>query len=172
MYKVFVTLPLFLVIASATPAQSLGDVARENRAKQKAKGAPAARKVITNEDIPASPAASTDQPGTEQPKEEGKKKAAPELSTVKISAAEWKSRILAQKNAIASLQAQIDALNKSIYFVEANAYYNGVQYNEYQVKKQKLVAQMQQQLDEQKKHLAEMQEAARQAGMGNGIYDP
>jgi hypothetical protein len=47
-----------------------------------------------------------------------------------------------------------------------------VQYNEYQVKKQKQVAQMQQQLEEQKKRLAETQEAARQAGMGNAIYDP
>jgi len=88
------------------------------------------------------------------------------------SAAQWKAQILAQKNAVASLQAQIDAVNKSIYFVEANAYYNGVQYNEYQVKKQKQVAQMQQQLEEQKQHLAEMQEAARQAGMGSAVYDP
>ena len=31
---------------------------------------------------------------------------------------------------------------------------------------------MQQQLEEQKKNLAAMQEAARQAGMGNAVYEP
>jgi DNA repair exonuclease SbcCD ATPase subunit len=159
------TISVLLLLASAIQAQSLGDVARQNREQQKAKSTPTTKKVITNDEIPSSPAAIAD-----QPREDGKKDAA--APNGKLSAAEWKSQILAQKNAIASLQAQIDALNKSIYFVEANAYYNGVQYNEYQVKKQKQVAQMQQQLDEQKKRLAEMQEAARQAGMGNAIYDP
>jgi hypothetical protein len=167
MYKAFMALSLFLLIASASSAQSLGDVARQNREKQKAKSTPAVKKVITNEDIPASAAATAD-----QSKDEGKKAAAPAASDSKRSAAEWKSQILAQKNVVANLQAQIDTLNKSIYFVEANAYYNGLQYNEYQVKKQKQVAQMQQQLEEQKKRLAEMQEAARQAGMGSAIYDP
>jgi len=167
MYRFSVALFLLLLMASPCRAQSLGDVARQNREKQKAKSVPAPRKVITNEDIPASPVASAD-----QPKGEGKKEAPPAASANRLSAGEWRSQILAQKNAIATLQAQIDALNKSIYFVEANAYYNGLQYNEYQVKKQKQVAQMQQQLEEQKKRLAQMQEAARQAGMGNAIYDP
>jgi hypothetical protein len=168
MHRVLVAVSLFLLIASASPAESLGDVARQSREKQKAKSTPAPRKIITNEDIPASPAANADQPK----KQEGKKEAAPAASDNKRSAAEWKNQILAQKNTIAALQAQIDAVSKSIYFVEANGYYNGVEYNEEQVKKQKQVAQMQQQLEEQKKRLAEMQEAARQAGMGNAIYDP
>jgi len=168
MCRISVTLFLLLLMASPSLAQSLGDVARQNREKQKTRSTPAVKKVITNEDIPASPA-----PSSDQPKVEGKKEAPPAAAAAnKLSAAEWKSQILAQKNAIATLQSQIDALNKSIYFVEANAYYNGVQYNEYQVKKQKQVAQMQQQLEEQKKRFAEMQEAARQAGMGNAVYDP
>jgi len=167
MFRVSLTLSLLLLMASASSAQSLGDVARQNREKQKAKTTTATKKIVTNEDLSASPAANAD-----SPKEEGKKAAAPVASAGMRSAAQWKAQILAQKNAVASLQAQIDAVNKSIYFVEANAYYNGVQYNEYQVKKQKQVAQMQQQLEEQEKRLAEMQEAARQAGMGNAIYDP
>jgi hypothetical protein len=47
-----------------------------------------------------------------------------------------------------------------------------VQYNQHQVKKQENVAQMQQHLEEQKKKLAAMQEAARQTGMGSSVYDP
>ena len=69
-------------------------------------------------------------------------------------------------------QAQIDKLNHSIHFVTASLFSNGIQYNEYQAKKQDAVARMQQQLEEQKKNLAQMQEAARQAGMGSAVYDP
>ena len=154
-------------MTSASPAQSLGDVARQNREKQKAKTTTASRKIVTNDDLPAGPVANAD-----RPKQEEKKEASPLAPAGKLSAAQWKTQILAQKNAVASLQAQIDALNNSIHFVQANLYYNGAQYNEYQVKKQKQVAQMQQQLEEQKQRLAEMQEQARQAGMGNAVYDP
>jgi len=156
-----------LLMGSVVHGQSLGDVARQNREKQKAKDASSTPKpkVITNENLPKNPDAA---PAQSEPKTTPSTKA----PAGGQSAEQYKTQILAQKNAIASLQAQIDALNKSIYFVEANAYYNGVQYNEYQVKKQKQVAQMQQQLEEQEKRLAEMQEAARQAGMGNAIYDP
>jgi tRNA(Phe) wybutosine-synthesizing methylase Tyw3 len=98
--------------------------------------------------------------------------ASPKAPSGGQSAEQRKRQILAQKSAIATQQAQIDKLNDSIYFVVANEYYNGVQYNQYQVKKQERVARMQQQLEEQKKNLAEMQEAARRAGMGIAVYDP
>lgn len=80
----------------------------------------ATKKVITNEDLPPSPDVN---PG---PREiEGKVIAAASPSSVagsKQSAEQWKSQILAQKNAVATLQGQIGKLNASIYFVEANAY--------------------------------------------------
>ena len=153
-------------MSSVVYGQSLGDVARENREKQKAKGASSTAKVITNENLPKNPDAG--------PREsEGKITAAsPKIPSGGQSADQWKSQILTLKSAIATQQAQVDKLNDSIHFVVANEYYNGVQYNQHQVKKQENVAQMQQHLEEQKKNLAAMQEAARQAGMGSSVYDP
>lgn len=168
-------LPIALLLSAAVYGQSLGDVARENREKQKAKDASSTTKpkVITNENLPKNPDADAG------PRESaGKMQAAPPKAAWNgqpagnQSAEEWKRQILAQKSAIAALQAQIDKVNDSIYFVVANDYYNGVQHNEHQVKKQEDVARMQQQLEEQKKNLAAMQEAARQAGMGNAVYEP
>jgi predicted RNase H-like nuclease (RuvC/YqgF family) len=159
---------VLLALGGAAFGQSLGDVARQTRQKEKAKGA-AKKKVITNEDIPESPDLTPGQQETV-----GK----PELVSSSPSpsgaqaAEQWKSQILAQKNAIANMQAQIDKLNASIRFVEANAYVNGVQYNQYQVKKQQQVANLQTQLAEQKKKLEEMQVAAKKAGMGSAVYDP
>jgi acetyl-CoA carboxylase beta subunit len=161
-------LPIALLMSSVVYGQSLGDVARENREKQKAKAASSAAKpkVITNESLPQNPDAGPIET-------EGKLEAASaSVPSGGQSAEQWKSRILAQKNAVANLQAQIDKLNDSIHFVVANEYYNGVQYNQHQVKKQENVAQMQQQLEEQKKNLAAMQEGARSAGMGSAVYDP
>jgi predicted ribosome quality control (RQC) complex YloA/Tae2 family protein len=73
---------------------------------------------------------------------------------------------------VADLQSQIDRLNSSVHFVEANRYRNGVQHNERQVEKQDQVQRMQNQLDQQKKKLEDMQEAARKDGYGNAVYEP
>ena len=56
-YKIAFCLFLF---TCASYGQSLGDVAREQRQKQQAKDPKAAPKVVTNEEIPESPDASTD----------------------------------------------------------------------------------------------------------------
>jgi hypothetical protein len=163
-----------LLIGAVAYGQSLGDVARENREKQQAKAAAgsasskAKPKVITNEDLPARVDASSSE--TERNRKPAL--AAAGESAGRVSAEEWKKQILAQKNAIAAGQAQIDKLNESIRYVTASLYSNGIQHNENQAKKQETVAQMQQQLEEQKKALADMQEAARQAGMGSAVYDP
>jgi hypothetical protein len=169
MHRMFLKIvAIALLMSPAAYGQSLGEVARQNREKQKAKDASstAKPKVITNENLPKGPDSEARPPQNEE-----KTTTAPKISSSR-SAEQWKSQILVQKKVIAILQAQIDKLNDSIHFVVAAEYYNGVQYNQHQVKKQEKVAQMQQQLEEQKKRLDEMQEAARRAGMGNGIYDP
>ena len=162
-------LPAVLLLATAVYSQSLGDVARQNREKQKGKSA-AAKRVITNENLPAGTDDSSSAPSSMGSGQQAASEGA--SSGGKQSAEEWKNRIQAQKNALASLQDQIDKLNASIHFVAANQYYNGVQYNEAQARKQQQVEQMRQQLAEQKKKLEQMQEAARQAGMGSAVYDP
>jgi len=163
-----------MLLVGLSYGQSLGDIARENRQKHQAKDAPTAKKVITNEDLP--------ERDTPAPLGKGKKKAG-DLSPSNApsdydegaapgSAAEWKSRIRDQKDAIVDLETEIKELKDSIHFVEANAYYNGPQYNQEQARKLQQVAEMEQQLEEQKKNLGETQEAARKAGMGSAVYDP
>ncbi len=159
---------VLLALGCAAFGQSLGDVARQTRQKEKARGK-AAKKVITNEDIPETPHLT---PGQQETVGKMEPVSPSDASSGAQSAEEWKSLILAQKSTIANLQAQIDKLSGSIRFVEANAYVNGVQYNQYQAKKQQQVANMQTQLAEQKQKLADMQDAAKKAGMGSAVYDP
>ncbi len=66
----------------------------------------------------------------------------------------------------------MEKLNDSVHFVEANRYYNGVQYNQYQLKKQQEAQRLQKQLDTEKKALGDAQESARKAGFGSAVYDP
>jgi hypothetical protein len=161
-----------LAVSSFTFGQSLGDVARDNREKQKAKSAASSvkAKVITNETLPAS--LDTGPPEAERITRQAPQGGSGSRRPAGPSAAEWKSSILQQKSAIAAQQAQIDKLSASIHFVPSSLYANGLQYDEHQLKKQQAVARMQEQLEEQKKNLAEMQEAARQAGMGSAVYEP
>jgi hypothetical protein len=167
-HRVIAVAGTVLFIVASGYGQSLGDVARERRQKQ-AKDAHATRKVVTNEDIPESSEAVS---STSTSTDEHSTAPAPAASNDTRSAEQWKAKIEAQKNSVASLQSQIDKLNSSIHFVEANHYYNGVQYNERQVKKQEEVQRLQKQLDEQKKQLEDMQDSARKSGLGSSVYEP
>jgi len=157
------------VALSITPicyGQSLGDIAREERQKQAVKKADAAPKMITNEDIAEHPdagesAATNPQPGESTPASPDKK-----------PAEQWKQEIETQKQSVAHLQADIEHLNSSIHFAPGNCVRNCVQYNEHQVQKQDEVQRMQAELEEQKKKLEDMQEAARKQGYGNSVYEP
>jgi hypothetical protein len=167
---------IFLALAFSGAAfsqdQSLGDVARAQRQKQSAqdsKDAKSKPKVITNEELPESPDDDADVSEGEPAPRNGSSSPA---SSITRSGDQWKTAILAQKNQIAAMQANLDKFNASIHFVEANRYRNGVQWNERQIQKQDQAQQMQKQLDEAKKKLEDMQEAARKQGFGNSVYDP
>lgn len=168
MRRIHKILLLILLTAITSYGQSLGDVARQTRQKEKAKGT-AKKKVLTNEDLPANTVAD---PGPQEIEGKPQPVGSANIASGGQSADQWKSQILAQKNAVATLKAQMDKLNDSVRFVEANAYYNGVQYNEHQKKKQLQVEQMRTQLADQQKQLEAMQEAAKKAGMGSAVYDP
>jgi len=172
-YKLAFCLPVFLflfLLACASYGQSLGDVAREQRQKQQAKDSKAAAKVVTNDEIPESPDASSSSSDDTD--------GAPESSTPGASSAgkktaeQWKVEITVRKARIAALQSHVDKLNDSVHFVEANRYYNGVQYNQYQLKKQQEAQRLQKQLETEKKALEDAQESARKAGFGSAVYDP
>lgn len=165
-YAIAVMASIFLIV-SASLAQSLGDVARQQRQKQQGKQTQKPRKVVTNEDIPERP----DTAAT-APSDDDKASASAPSALSGRNAEQWKSAIQAQKAKIASLQAQTDKLKSSVYFVEANRYYNGVQYNQSQTRKQQEAERMQKQVDAERKTLTDMQEAARRAGFGSAVYDP
>jgi hypothetical protein len=70
------------------------------------------------------------------------------------------------------LQKQIDEIKESIQFAPANCVENCVQWNERQLEKQRQAEGMRAQLEEMKKHLDTMQDAARKQGYGSSVYDP
>ena len=170
-YKIASCFPIFLFLFTcAGHGQSLGDVAREQRQKQQAKDPKAAAKVVTNDEIPESTDASASSSDDTEAASESSAPAA--RSAEKKTAEQWKAEIEARKAKIAALQSQVDKLNDSVHFVEANRYYNGVQYNQYQLKKQQEAHRLQKQLDTEKEALVDAQESARKDGFGTAVYDP
>lgn len=150
------------VFATAQDAPSLGDLARQQRAKKEQSTAAQTRhskstKVITNEELPqhasavAGAAAATTAKDTNQTNS-----ASAAADASKQSAEQWKSQIEGQKNQVASLQKQIDELNASIQFAPGNCVEGCVQWNQHQQEKQQQVERMRSELQEQKAHLEQM----------------
>jgi hypothetical protein len=88
------------------------------------------------------------------------------------AAEQWKNQILAQKNKMAALQARIEQLKAAMHPANSTTEYEPYPYNRAQAQQLQRVAQVQQQLEEQKRKLEQMQEAARHAGMHTAVYDP
>jgi len=181
-------LAMALLMSSAAYGQSLGDIARENREKQSAEDASSSAakpRVITNADLPkntnpnqgpseAQPEASAVASGKaadQRAAQRSDQRSAQQRLAEQRAAEQWKRQILAQKNRTASLQARIDQLNASIRSAYGTAQYEGPS-SQSQARQLQQMAQIQQQLDEQKRKLADMQEAARRAGMHTAVYDP
>ncbi len=82
---------------------------------------------------------------------------------------QWRQRVLEQESRVASMQARIDQLNSATHSSGTSA--QGP-YNRYQARQMERAAELQQQLDEQKRRLEAMQEAARRQGMHTQVYDP
>jgi len=174
----FLTPSLAMVLLSAgvlfAQETSLGDLGRQQRSKQKAKSGRSAARVITDDDMPKRPDAPMQ---SENAKEDEKDERAPNRDSRSPapnsqSAEYWKAQILIQKRSVSAQQEQVNQFRESIHFVEANRYVNGAQYNEQQRRRQIQLDQMEKQLEQQKKRLADMQDSARKAGFGNSVYDP
>jgi hypothetical protein len=159
-------LGLVISICASSYAQSLGDIAREQRQKQQAKKAQATPKVLTNEDLPEHPESNDNAASSEVSSE-----SAPSQPLGTKPAEQWKAEIEAQRRSVDNLQREMDRLNSSIHFAPGNCVRNCVQYNEHQVQKQEEVQRMQAELEQQKKQLEGMQEAARKEGYGNSVYE-
>ena len=180
---IFLTMLATLFLASFACAQSLGDLARENRDKKAADASSTPPKVITNANLPKDPDADAAQNDSEEEsqtasseaREESSRQAAAQRAAEQRAAAQWKRRILAQENTIANLRLRIDRLKASIHFVDENTtydYYAGVAHNQYEARQLERLQRLQEQLAAQRHKLEDMQEAARHAGMHTTVYDP
>jgi hypothetical protein len=159
--------------AQSQPSESLGDLARANRANQQAQQASGAPpKVITNQDLPAG---STDVPqsvesnamttvsGVQKSDRYADQRLSNHLQAEQRMSAEWRARIQAQEERIADLQSRIDRVSASIHSAVGTAQYD-TPVNRYQAVQTERLAAMQDALDQQKRRLAMMQDAARHAG--------
>lgn len=173
-------LAIAVLMTSAAYGQSLGDIARENREKRNTDNAAGNQpKVITNQDL-GLPEDAEDSLGSGEaqsgPSIRARSSAADYRSAEQRraeqrAAEQWKRQILAQENRIASLQARLDQINAAIRSVGGTVQYEQP-YSRAEAWQLRRAAQIQQQLDEQKRKLEAMQEEARHAGMHTPVYDP
>ncbi len=185
MHRMFWKILAFALFMSAAAfGQSLGDLARENREKQNAadQASTPKPKVITNKDLPkdsdpsstpgATPQGTSAAAGNEaaEDRTEGHR-FAEQRQAEQRAADQWKRQIMAQRNKVAMLQARIDQIHAAIRAENGNAQFEGP-VNPYQARQLLLVSQIQQHLNENRRKLEQMQEAARHAGMRTAVYDP
>ena len=167
---------IVLLTNLAAYAQSLGEIARENREKQKAQeGSGVPPRMITNKDLPEDPEGSKGlrepQPGDVARNTPAGRPFEEHRFGQERAPGQWTRQILTQENRMANLQARIDQLNTSLHLPGRSAQYEGPS-NRFQARQLQRVEQMHQRLDEQKRILEEMQEAARHAGLHTRTYDP
>ena len=165
---------LLLLASVPVYAQSLGEVARETRDKKAASAPP---KVITDNDL-AKDAQEPEQAGTStkahtpSAAKTGTGNAAATSPVNPQAAEQWRKQILAQKRTVATLEKRLARFQASLSSVDANAIARGEIFSRSQALEQERMAQVQEQLEEQRAKLLEMQEEARRAGMHTQVYDP
>jgi len=161
-------------LAQSQPGESLADVARANRANQQAQEAAGTTpRVITNRDLPADsqgiPEANASDPmttvsGVSRTNRYGDQQLGNRLLAEQHAGMDWRARIQAQENRIADLQMRIERANAFMHSSVGTAQYE-TPVNRYQAAQTQRLAMMQEMLDQQKRRLAMMQDAARHAGM-------
>ena len=140
--------------------------------------------MITNKDLPKdpNPAPSATTPETEAASgsKTGENRAddhrfddhrfAGQRQAEQRAADQWQRQIVAQRNKVATLQARIDRSCGDSCRERKRAVQGPV--NSYQARQLLLASQIQQRLNENRRKLEQMQEAARHAGMRTTVYDP
>jgi hypothetical protein len=181
-----IAIAIIATMISAAYGQSLGDIARENREKKADSTSAEHAKVITNKDLPQDPtpdqAAPAVQsaivtPANKSPEQSAAEQRSEQRFTQQRlaeqrAAEQWKRQILAQKDKMATLQERIDHLEATLQFADVSTYPYAGPYNRDQARQLQRLTQLQEQLDQQKRKLEQMQDAARHAGMHTAVYDP
>ncbi len=153
----------------------------QKSAKESCANVPApAPKVITNSDLPRDPdgyttATANPHASPSPANAAASRKAAAQSAAQQRAAAQWRQQILSQENKVANLQGRVDRLRAQIHLVNPNANYSsseGIAYNPGQARQLVRLQEMQDQLNQQRQRLEQMQEGARHAGMHTTVYDP
>jgi hypothetical protein len=161
-------------IAQSQSGDSLGDLARANRAKQQAQEATGRPpKIITNQDLPSAPSGipessepMTTVSGVERSADRYSDQRANQRLVTELRTGEhWRARIEDQEARVADLQTRIARVNESMRAAVGTAQY-GTPVNRYQSIQMERLAHMREMLDQQQRRLAMMQDAARLTGMG------
>jgi hypothetical protein len=161
-------------------AQSLGEIARQYREQQNAQEASGVPpRVITNKDLGEGPEGSPEARQMQREADGGSPferrsaendhRPGQQFLQEQRAGEQWKSHIREQENRVENLQARIGQMNASIRSAGGSA--QGP-YNRYQGRQLERLTQMQLQLDEQRRRLDQMQDAARRAGMHTSVFDP
>lgn len=195
--SLWVVIALFVQLAATIAlAQSLGDVAREQRKKKYEKRA--ATKVYTDENLPASNAMKTESPeskpadcpdcasgenatgdAAEKQAVDAGKPAPGSVEEYKQKAAEWKKKVDEQKKVVAGLQQQVEALQQQ-YRLRASAYYSdaglrlrdgGAKWAEDETQFRKAIDDKQKELEAAKQKLTDVQEEGHKAGAPNSALE-
>lgn len=172
-------------LAVTASAQSLGDVARQQRAKKPAPSPSA--KVYTNDTIgsaaseradsetPTAPATSDSTAPAAEGSESPSSSSADELAKKE---AEWKGKFAEQKKVIAQLEREIDVLNRenklraaTFYSDAGNRLRDEKKYAEDDRKYQADIAAKEQELATAKQTFEDMQEQARKDGMPSRVSE-
>jgi len=167
----YVAVLALLILPMTGHAQSLGEVARQQREGKNQKSASTPKKVYTDEDIGKSKSVDEGTPpaaGKSSTNSEGKN----EKNQPTMSADQWRAKIQKKKDMIAAIQERIDKLEASVNYVQnnRNIYTNAPEYNEHQHQKEMAAEQLKGRLEQQKSELSDLQEQARQEGFGNSVY--
>ena len=184
MKRIFVLLIVCVwLLALSASGQSLGDIARKNRANKKP--STGAKVVIDNDTIPtaqpAEPAREKDKAeGAEgdAKKEDGKSKSDQSKDAAKSGSEDWKAKVESQKKEIAQLQRELDVSEREAK-LRAAAYYADAGTQLRDPARFKLESENQQaEMDSKKKaieaakqKLADLQEQARKAGAPPSVLD-
>ncbi|HWC16522.1 MAG TPA: hypothetical protein VG498_05885 [Terriglobales bacterium] len=170
-----IALAIVCLLVSGAQAQSLGDVARQQKKAQHS--GTVSNRVLTNDDLHSDSSSEPETTSGTNQKKPAKPKSTsdqqPQTTAGKISAEEFKEKIQKQKDEIAAIQERIDKLQSTINYVQnnRNIYTNAPEYNDVQKRKQQQIDQLNGILRERLNELKDLQEQARQAGYGSSVYN-
>jgi hypothetical protein len=128
------------------------------------------KKVITNDEIPEHVGPTSTLP--QRVKVPGAPDPAPNYADGKVPADYFKGQIQSLKEAISTLESEIQDVTDSIRYAGANCVTNCVLYNEQQQQKEQQVKMMTSQLSQEQQTLESLQEMARKQGYSSAVYDP